>query len=348
MTSGHYQRFDTPGMRARDRFEYWRDWYSRAIDAPMQLEPVDDLAPTFSASAEALSLGDIDIVEYRFGAAIGSWTREGLETSERLRLVIVAPAPGATGSWHNNELSLASGATVLLGHTAGRWRAPDGLHGIQVNAPRDAIPVTDTQLEQFNDQRRLRHDPIYTSLVRPALLGHVGQLQTLVATAFPELSGLWISLLNMLFRSLAGKGIDDADTAHGRLLQARRHIQANLADPQLSPSTVAEALNVSRSALYAALPADTGGVAAEIRRQRLRRAHTMLRDPANAKPIADIAAAVGIPNAAQFSRLFRDRYGLAPRDLRGHRGPPAQPPDAHRGLADSQAPERSTPSTLPL
>jgi AraC-like DNA-binding protein len=316
MTSGLYQRFDTPGMAARDRFEYWRGWYSEAIDVPMRLEPVHRHPHDFSASAEALAVGDVDIVEYRFGAAIGSWTREAIEATDRLRLVIVAPASGACGSWHRHELSLADGAALLLGRTDGRFRAPHGLRAIQVNVPREAIAVTDAQLDVFNDQRRLRRDPGLAWLIRPALLGLAGHLDSLAGTDCSELSEVWISLLNMLTRSLAGTDTNGTDTTHARRLQARRCIRANLANPHLSPSTIADALHVSRSTLYAALGPDTNGVAAEIRRQRLQRAHTMLRDPTNTQPIADIAASVGIPSAAHFSRLFREQYGLAPRERR--------------------------------
>ena len=318
MTTALYQRFDTPGMVARDRFEYWRGWYSQAIDVPMQLEPVDKLPDEFDASAEVLALGDVDIVEYRFGAAVGSWTHEATEPSDRLRLVILAPTTGATGSWHHRELSLADGAAVLLGRTDGRWRAPHGLRGIQVNAPRDAIPVTDAQLEAFNDQQSLRQNPTFARIVRPALLGLAGHLHSLAGTDLPELSGLWLSLLTMLTRSLAGEDTNGTDTAQARLLQARRYIRANLTDRRLSPTTVADALHVSRSTLYATLPPGAEGITAEIRRHRLERAHSILRDPANNQPIADIAAAVGIPNAAYFSRIFHHHYGLTPRELRAH------------------------------
>ena len=67
-------------------------------------------------------------------------------------------------------------------------------------------------------------------------------------------------------------------------------------------------------------------------------AHTILRDPTNAEPITEIAAAVGVPSAAQFSRAFRERYGLSPRQLRAeHRA--RTPPGVSQGLpaADSSA-----------
>jgi AraC-like DNA-binding protein len=322
MTNQLHQRFNAPGLAAHDRFEYWRGWYSDAIDVPMQLEPVRRLPYDFDASAEALTIGTVDFVEYRFGAAVGSWTREAITAPERLRLVILAPTPAATGSWHDRHVSLTNGAAVLLGQTDGRWQTQEGLHGIQVNAPRQVVPVTDAQLAAFNDPRRLRSDPVFTGLVRPALLGLAGHLDALANTDVPELEQLWISLLTMLTRSLAGGDTTGTDTAPARELQVRRYIRAHLTDPRLSPATIADALHISRSTLYAALPADSGGVAAEVRRQRLARAHTIIRDATNPQSIAEIAVSVGIPSAAQFSRAFRERYGLSPRQLRAD-GPAA-------------------------
>jgi AraC-like DNA-binding protein len=317
VTTGAYQRFDAPILAARDRFEYWRGWYSQAIDVPMQLEPPRGGASGFSASAEALTVGAVDLVEYRFGAAVGTWTREGITAAERLRLVILAPTSDATGFWHGHQLSLADGAAVLLGETEGGWRTRHGLHGIQVNVPRQAVPITDAQLAVFNDQRRLRHDPTFTGIVRPALLGLIGHLDRLACADVPELQELWISLLTMLTRSLAGSDTSGSDTALARGLQVRRYIRDNLADPRLSPTVIANALHISRSTLYAARPPGSEGIAAEIRARRLARAHAMLCDPTNRQPIATIAASVGIPNAAHFSRAFHQRYGVTPRDIRG-------------------------------
>jgi AraC-like DNA-binding protein len=337
MTEGLHQRFDTPGLGADDRFEYWRGWYSDAIDVPMQLEPVRRLPYDFDASAEALTIGAVDVVEYRFGAAVGSWTREAIMSADRLRLVILAPTPAATGSWYDRRVSLADGAAVLLGETEGRWQTREGLHGIQVNVPRQAVSLTEAQLAAFNDPRRLRGDATFSGLVRPALLGVAGQLDGLADADVPELEQLWISLLTMLTRSLAGRDTTGTDTALARRLQIRRHIRAHLTDPRLSPTTIADALHISRSTLYAALPADSGGVAAEVRRQRLARAHRLIRDPANTQSIAEIAASVGIPSATQFSRAFRERYALSPRQLRADR--PIAPGARRRaaGSADGSA-----------
>jgi AraC-like DNA-binding protein len=316
MTATRYRRFETPGIPPEERFEYWRSWYSLAVDAPIRLDPIKRPTRDFGGLAEVLALGEVDIVEARCGPAVGSWAREAIEARDRLRLALVAPTAGATGCWHGREFSLARGAVAIVGSTDGVWRAPRGKRAIQVNVPRPAVPVSDRDLHAINDQARLLHDPTYAGLIRPALLGLAGHLDAFAHAEISELAGLWISLVNMLVRSLLGQDTRGTDTAGARRLQIQRHIRANLADPRLSPASVADALHLSRRTLYAALTPDDDGVAAQIRRQRLDCAHAMLKDPSQTRSVAQIAAAVGVPNAAHFTRIFRARYGLNPSDLR--------------------------------
>lgn len=316
MAIAHYQRFDTPGISARDRFEYWRTWYSETIDVPMRLEPVTELPSDFEASAEVLPAGDVDIVDYRFGPAVGSWQQDAIAASERLRLVLLAPSPGGVGTWHGRDVPLGRGAVALLGRTPGYWNVPRGLRGIQVNVPRAAIALADVEIEALNDQRRLADDATWAWLVRPALAGMAGHLDELSGTDDSALRALWVSLLAMLVRSLLGRDLNGCDLAAARRMQARRYIRARLADPDLSPDAVADALHVSRRTLYAAFAATTQGVAAAIRHERLERAHAMLAEPGCRRTIAEIAAAVGFRHAAHFSRSFRAEYGVNPRDVR--------------------------------
>ncbi len=317
MTNALYQRFASPGTASHDRFEAFRDWCAETIDVPMRMEPVHRFPFDFDASVEALAVGDVDLVEYDSGPAVGSWTREGARAAGKLRLMMLAPSARGHGACYGEKLALDRGAAVLVGDTDGLWHTEEWFHGIQVNVPREAIPVTDAHLAAFNDQERLLRDPIFAGLVRPTLLGLTGRLEKLGSSDVRELRTVWISLLTMLTRSLAGADTVGVDTAPARWLQVRRHIRANLSDPELSPDSIAAALFISRSTLYEAVPEDSEGIAAEIRRQRLARARAALRDPANTQSIAEIAASVGLLNHSRFTRAFRDRYAATPRQVRG-------------------------------
>lgn len=313
-----YQHFATSGIAARDRFDYWRTWYSQAVDAPMRLEPLSRLPRKFDASADVLGVGDVDVIELHCGQAFGSWLPESTELTERLRLVVLAPTQAGGGSWYDNERSLARGAAALLGRTGGWWSVPEGMRGMQVNVPRAAIGVSDAQLRRISVPNVLCSDPVFRTLIRPPLLAMAGNLDRLAARNVTELAAVWTSLMTMLIRSLTGNGVDGSDLLPARRLAAQRYIRSNIADPGLTPEAVAAALRVSRRTLYTAFTGGTQGVAADIRRQRLRLAWGMLIAAGTTRSIAEIAAQVGLPSPAQFSRLFRAEFGCSPREVRDY------------------------------
>ncbi|MEN2977699.1 helix-turn-helix domain-containing protein (plasmid) [Tistrella bauzanensis] len=95
-----------------------------------------------------------------------------------------------------------------------------------------------------------------------------------------------------------------------------RHIDANLASPELSPQQLMRQFHLSRPTLYRLFEA-SGGVMNEIRNRRLRRCFADIIDPAHQhRRLADIAYAWGFNDEAGFSRAFRRAFGLSPRDAR--------------------------------
>ncbi len=307
--AAHYARADTSVIAARDRFEYWRE---RVI--PLRLEPIAAAPQDFRALGETVRSGDVGVIEMRRGPAVAAWRRAAAEQQGRLRLVLLAPAAGAAASWYDCTVPLDHGAAVLAGPHDGWWRAPAGMHGIEVDVPRGAVEVTDAELAHIQQRRLLGTDPVFTTLIRPMLLGMVGHLAPLATSAGSDLGTVWTSLIIMLVRSIAGQDLDGTDVTPARRVQAERFIRERLSDPRLSPAAVAAALSLSRRALYGSVFPEDGGVAAFIRRQRLARARQLLAD--TALPVARVAAMVGLSDPAQFSRLFRAEFGCTPRDAR--------------------------------
>ncbi|REE96734.1 AraC family transcriptional regulator [Thermomonospora umbrina] len=101
------------------------------------------------------------------------------------------------------------------------------------------------------------------------------------------------------------------------VLSAKAHIRRHLADPDLSPADVAEAVHISLRHLQK-LFADQGQTcSAWIRRQRLEHCRHRLEDPAHATiSITEIAHEAGFRDSAHFSRTFKSAYGTTPRDHR--------------------------------
>ncbi|WP_285578245.1 helix-turn-helix domain-containing protein [Actinoallomurus iriomotensis] len=101
------------------------------------------------------------------------------------------------------------------------------------------------------------------------------------------------------------------------VLRIRAFIQHHLADPDLTPRTVAAAHHISLSYLHRLFEGEQFTVAAWIRHQRLEHARRDLADREFLPtPIHAIAARWGFTRPADFTRAFRTTYEITPMDFR--------------------------------
>ncbi|WP_374844448.1 helix-turn-helix domain-containing protein [Brucella pituitosa] len=92
------------------------------------------------------------------------------------------------------------------------------------------------------------------------------------------------------------------------------YINENLTSPLLSPQTIMHHFRVSRSHLYRAFEPD-GGVAKVIRDKRLDNAYRMLiKQRGQPVSLKDIAYRYGFHDSVQFTKAFKVRFGLSPKD----------------------------------
>lgn len=97
--------------------------------------------------------------------------------------------------------------------------------------------------------------------------------------------------------------------------RAKRHVESHLHDRALSADQLGRVLGVSRRQVFR-LFEPFGGVERFIKRRRLARAHACLVDPGETRRIKEIGYDSGFPNAAEFSRCFREAFGYSPREAR--------------------------------
>ena len=106
---------------------------------------------------------------------------------------------------------------------------------------------------------------------------------------------------------------DEADHVKSRRKAALDYIDAHLGNAQLGPDEIADAANVSRASLYRLLAAE-GGIRAVLLKRRLDEAlRLMLADNKDERSLTDIAKCCGFGGTSQFSRAFRARFGMPPR-----------------------------------
>lgn len=96
----------------------------------------------------------------------------------------------------------------------------------------------------------------------------------------------------------------------------RQVVEQRLDDPTLGVDDLCAAVHLSRAQVHRRLTGQTGlSATLYIRSVRLERAKELLEQTDLA--VFEVAYAVGFQDAAYFSRVFGERYGRAPRDVRG-------------------------------
>jgi AraC-like DNA-binding protein len=93
-------------------------------------------------------------------------------------------------------------------------------------------------------------------------------------------------------------------------------VRRQIDDPDLSPDKVAAGCGISVRYLHELLRDTNETLSQWIRDQRLAAAQADLANPADKRSIGEIAYTRGFTDQAQFSRAFRARYGMTPKEAR--------------------------------
>lgn len=164
---------------------------------------------------------------------------------------------------------------------------------------------------------RMSGDAALPSIVGRFLAQVAENLDSLGSRNSARLAGTTLDLISTMFHEQLDMAHEEM--SHHSLLSAAvcEYIEANLADPALSPASIAAAHFISIRHLHNVFHESGTTVASRIRSRRLERARRDLRDPLlTAMSVSTIAARWGFLEAAHFSRIFREAFGESPRQCR--------------------------------
>jgi AraC-like DNA-binding protein len=131
----------------------------------------------------------------------------------------------------------------------------------------------------------------------------------------PAVSRAFIDLLTVAAGSVElSRGADLRRLEFARRESVKRFIEANLAF-DLTADAVCEATGVSRATLYRIFQPD-GGIGGVIQARRLVRLRAALGDPADERPLVDIAQLCGFKSESHMGRLFRKAFAASPGEYR--------------------------------
>jgi len=106
---------------------------------------------------------------------------------------------------------------------------------------------------------------------------------------------------------------EELDRVKSRRKAALDYIDTHLGNALLGPDEIAQAAHLSRASLYRLLAAE-GGIRAVLLKRRLDKAvRLMLADEKDQCSLKEIVHCCGLGGTSQFSRAFRTRFGVPPR-----------------------------------
>ncbi|HEY0234506.1 MAG TPA: helix-turn-helix domain-containing protein [Afipia sp.] len=311
--AGH--RFTNQDLPKQHQFAAWQDQVASMIDIwlPDHVRPEDG----FIADHTLYSLGQITLMSETAGSFEVERPPAKFRAGDADHWVLSIHKEGrAVVETDGRVIEEMQGTFSLRSLTRpfrGKVTAANAAKVLSVHVPRDAFPEIAATLDSLNNtilsggMNRILADYLL-SLERN--LSSIGEAERSRMAQMTE-----TMIVGCLAPSLDSVMAAQEGIRATLIEQAQSYIRRNLRSPSLSPTEICRALNVSRSQLYRLFEA-SGGIANQIRTQRLIASHAVLADPRQRRRIHEIAHDFGFSSADEFSRAFRREFGYSPREAR--------------------------------
>ncbi|WP_068076294.1 helix-turn-helix domain-containing protein [Novosphingobium lentum] len=302
------EKFATAGVAPPERLRYWNDLVDRVYGGTFVNTPDQD----FSGEMWCWSVGELDMIRPRSGPSmVGRLPRD----SASERIILHLQCRGTSQHRQDGVTSVLEPGDFVLGSPHRPYAIDLSAHELLVvEFPRQPLVERFPGLDDALSRRmcgsspggRVFHDFLLS-------LWHQGDQ----GMQDPE----WEQGVNAVFYDLAalamrGAGRDEprkVETAfRNRVLAV---VDAQLCDPFLRTTTIAQACNASVRTvqnLFAAMGTTPSGYILE--RRLLRASDRLLARPEAS--ITEVAFEHGFNDSAYFTRCFRQHFGLAPREWR--------------------------------
>lgn len=300
--------FSTTHLPPDERYPAWLDWGWPRNGAIFQTDPTEP----FDTAWESAVLGDVIFVRTRITGMRYERRVQDIRQSDFDPLIVNMMVEGsAQGVCDGREFRERAGDFHF--HDLGKpsTHVSTASRTYSLVAPRPLAVLLFGTLDDL-------HGLVVSGAWAELSFGHAERawrvLRDLDQSSAPALGR---SLLDLLVAAATDARMQTPlrVTAAARLRQrAITMIDSRLNTP-LTLDDICAALDVSRKMLFAAFQKD-GGVQNYIRATRLDRAKAALADLERDEPIGMIALRLGFCDASHLSRLFRERFGMAPRDYR--------------------------------
>ena len=306
----------TDTVLPRRRVEFWND----AACASLTQQTAEPLNPrTFSGRLIRADIGELRFVEFTSDAAVVRHSRSHIARSAgAFYLIRFQLGSESVCSQGGDEVRLQAGDFSLC-DTARPYQ-------LAFNRPVSilTVRVAKNVLQRYvGSPERLVHLSVSGSTGAGALASRVireiwnSSDIALAPGVAPRCANVVLELIASAYVGVARGMVDRSCLGSALRLRILDFINQALSNPDLSPLVVAQAMKISSRHVHRLFAQEGGTVTQYILRRRLEKCRAALADPLLAGlSLTHICSEYGFRSLPHFSRLFRDEYGMAPRDYR--------------------------------
>ncbi|QKV74244.1 helix-turn-helix domain-containing protein [Amycolatopsis sp. Hca4] len=318
MTETVFQTLDLP---VAERLDRWREVTSNAL---VSTETVHVGPGNFVAALRMVDLSAVQVTTMSLPQLRSSRTATHIRKSDPEQFQLAVPVCGRYRfSQAGRQVEIGPGDLMLYDSSRpfDSWTQPcvsNNCSVIMAQFPKRALPLPPDRVAPLTALRSSAGrgiGAVASSFIKE-LAGNREQFGAIDAI---RLGTLTVDLLAAWCAHVldAEYALPVESRERALLAEINSFIECHLADPGLSPGTVAAAHHISDRCLYRLFQRQGKTVAGWIRHRRLERCRHDLADPAlRSSPVHAVAVRWGFTDKSQFSRLFRAAYGMSPRDYR--------------------------------
>ncbi|MGQ0685711.1 helix-turn-helix domain-containing protein [Bradyrhizobium sp.] len=308
-------QFATDGVPAYRRLALWQDI---VCDVYVQLDCKSDLGSAFHGRVTRAPLGQASCTEVSSQQQRVFRTRSRIARSSEDFFLIALGKHGVGGVAQDGREAVVRPGEFAIYDTTRPYELQfdDDFTQVILQVPREMLQrrVAGTEALTaicFGSDRplqKLAHDFIYR------LCQSADGIEQAHAIRLSEQA---VDLLAMVLSERLGSQVLPSSRRLALLHRLKAHVRAHLADPDLSLSDTAAALGVSPRYVNALLSEEGTSFQRFVLTERLAQCQRDLASPVLAhRHVSEIAFAWGFNDLSHFGRVFRERYGLSPRDYR--------------------------------